>query len=44
MEEFRIGSIEVVRAFNTLSHPYPDGGGGGVGGVKVRFTYTPLVI
>ena len=32
MEEFRIGSIEVVRAFNTLSHPYPDGGGGGCQG------------
>ena len=29
MEEFRIGSIEVVRAFNTLSHPYPDGEGRG---------------
>ena len=41
MKEFRIGSIEKVRAFNSLSHPYPDRGGGGV---KVRFTYTPLVI
>ena len=29
MKEFRIGSIEKVRAFNSLSHPYPDGGGGG---------------
>ena len=29
MKEFRIGSIEVVRAFNSLSHPYPDRVGGG---------------
>ena len=35
--------MEVVRAYNSLSHPYPDGRGGG-GGVKVRFPYTPLVI
>ena len=36
MEEFRIGSIEVVRAFNTLSHPYPDGGGGCQGQVHLH--------
>ena len=28
MKEFRIGSIEVVRAFNSHSHPYPDKEGG----------------
>ena len=45
MKEFRIGSIEKVRAFNSLSHPYPEGGGGGgAKGVKVRFPYTPIVI
>ena len=32
MKEFRIGSIEKVRAFNSLSHPYPDRGGGGCQG------------
>ena len=41
MEEFRIGSIEVVRAFNTLSHPYPDGGGGG-GGCQGQVHLHPL--
>ena len=44
MKEFRIGSIEVVRAFDSLSHPYLDRSGGWGAGVKVRFTYTPLVI
>ena len=34
MKEFRIGWIEVVRAFNSLSHPYPDREGGGDGGCQ----------
>ena len=41
MKEFRIGSIEVVRPFDSLSHPYLDRSGGG-GGCQGQVHLHPL--